>query len=106
MSQSFESAKINTFFFGVEDFFKENPSLPANERMSLFREIKDALYKRAASFRRGNPDIFCYYVTTGTWHDQDHANAVIGAFEHRLASTNMLDKIKIEMVGARDLQEL
>lgn len=58
-SSDFDGAKINNFFFGVEDFLKENPALPANERMVVARDIKKALYQRAASFKRGNPDIFC-----------------------------------------------
>lgn len=106
IASEFEGAKINNFFFGVEDFFKEEPALPSNEKMKNLREIKDALYQRAASFKRGNPDIFCYYSTTGTWQRPKHTSAIISAFIDRLQSTNLLDKVTVEMLDAKALQQM
>lgn len=105
-SSDFDGAKINNFFFGVEDFLKETPTLPANDRMKIARDIKLELYKKAASFKRGNPDIYCYYVTTGTWQTPAHIEAINAAFIDRLTATNMLDNIKLDMVDARELQRL
>ncbi|MEA3014666.1 MAG: hypothetical protein QOD42_3211 [Sphingomonadales bacterium] len=105
-ASEFEGAKINTFFFGVEDFFKDSPALPSNEKMDNARAIKDALYARAASFKRGNPDIFCYYVSTGNWQAPQHTMAIINAFVDRLQNTNLLDNIKVEMLDAKGLQQL
>lgn len=105
-SSNFDGAKINTFFFGIEDFFKDHPALPSNEKMLNARAIKDALYNRAASFKRGNPDIYCYYVSTGNWQEPQHTVAIIDAFRDRLQSSNLLDNIYIEMVDARHLQQL
>lgn len=106
ISSEFDSAKINSFFFGVEDFFRDTPQLPANDKMNVAREIKSALYERAANFKRGNPDIFCSYVTTGNWQEPVHTKSVIDAFTHRLASTNMLDAVKVDMIDARELQRM
>jgi hypothetical protein len=105
-SSEFEGAKINTFFFGVEDFFKDEPALPSNEKMNNARKIKDELYNRAASFKRGNPDIYCYYASTGTWQAPTHTAAIINAFKDRLQSTNLLDNVTIEMLDAKALQQL
>lgn len=105
-ASGFEGAKINTFFFGVEDFFKEEPALPSNDKMMNARAIKDALYGRAASFKRGNPDIFCYYAATGTWQSPQHTVAIVNAFIDRLQATNLLDKVAVEMLDAKALQQM
>lgn len=106
VSQEFNGSKINSFFFGVEDFFRDQPQLPSNEKMENARSIKNELYERAASFKRGNPDVFCYYVTNGSWQAPDHTVAIISAFRDRLSKTNLVDKITVEMIDARRLQEL
>lgn len=106
ISSEFSGQKINTFFFGIEDFFKEAPSLPMNDKMAAAHAIKEKLYRKAAHFTRGNPDIFCYYASTGTWGSPQHTVAIIEAFKSRLAGTNLLDRIKVEMVDARSAQQL
>ncbi|WP_174287088.1 AIPR family protein [Sphingomonas bacterium] len=105
-SSSFEGAKINTFFFGIEDFFKESPALPSNSAMNNARKIRQALYERAASFKRGNPDIFCYYASTGSWSAPQHTVAIIAAFKDRLQATNLLDNVSIDMLDAKALQKM
>ena len=105
-SSQFDSQKINSFFFGIEDFFQDVPRLPANDMIKSARLIKDELYINAASFKRGNPDIFAYYCCTGNWQEQDHATAVMEAFKGRLQSTNLVEDISVQMIGARELQRL
>lgn len=105
-SAEFSGQKINGFFFGVEDFFKDNPSLPMNDRMKNAFAIKEELYRKAALFTRGNPDVYCYYTSTGTWQSPQHTVAIIESFKDRLANTNLVDKVHVEMVDARAAQQL
>ena len=103
-SSTFEAQKINSFYFGVEDFFRDDPQLPANDRVTLARQIKSEIYTHAATFKRGNPDVYCYYCTSGNWQEQQNATAVRDAFRERLLATNLIDRIEAQMIGARDLQ--
>lgn len=66
-SSSFEAAKIGTFGFGVNDFFKESPSLPRNQTIQDLAAVMTAVYKLSPKFTRGNPVCRLYYVTTGKW---------------------------------------
>ncbi|EDL50123.1 AIPR family protein [Erythrobacter sp. SD-21] len=104
-SATFEAAKIDNFFFGIKDFFKENPRLPANDEIKRAREIKTEIYDSAAYFKRGNPDVFCYYCTTGNWDSQPNAVAREESFVSDLISTNLVERVSVNMLGARDLQQ-
>lgn len=75
-SPSFEAAKIGTFGFGVQDFFKEVPTLPRNEAITNAAAIAKAIFDRSPKFTRGNPVCRLYYVTTGKWVED--ANLVAG----------------------------
>jgi hypothetical protein len=66
-SSNFECAKIGQFAFGVQDFFKENPTLPRSKATASAAEIMSAVYERSSKFKRGNPTCKLYYMTTGTW---------------------------------------
>jgi hypothetical protein len=66
-SACFEAAKIGTFGFGVNDFFKEAPSLPRNQAIQDWAEVMSAVYALSPKFIRGNPVCRRCYVTTGKW---------------------------------------
>lgn len=106
VSSSFDSGKVHKFLFGIEDFFAEVPSLSSSPSLDNVRQIKDEIFRRAAAFKRGNPDVYCYYVSTGSWQDPSDVNAIIQAARSRLHATNMLENVTIEMVDARKLQQL
>jgi hypothetical protein len=61
-SSAFGSAKIGEFGFGVEEFFKENPSLPRNAGIKDAAEIMRAIFNKSGLFRRGNPVCRMFYL--------------------------------------------
>ena len=64
-SSNFNGGDINTFLFGIKDFFSESPRLVRNEDIQKFAELSNYVYSKAAVFRK-NPDLKIYYVTTRT----------------------------------------
>lgn len=101
-SSSFNSSEINTFIFGLKDFFSETPQLVRNEDIQKFAELSDYLYENAASFRI-NPNIKLYFVTTGTWTGDQNLSAVINAGKTELEQKNLFNNISFAPYGAREL---
>ncbi len=103
-SASFETSKIGQFGFGVADFFKEQPTLPRNERVAAAAEIMGAIYGKSSRFTRGNPVCRLYYATTGRWTGDKALEARRGAVQEDLLHLNIFRDVDFQAVGADSLQ--
>lgn len=101
-SSSFESAEINTFIFGVQDFFSLSPRLVRNEDVKRFSDISNYLFEKAPKFRR-NPNIKLFFVTTGKWTGDTNLQAIIDAGLTSIEQTNLFEKVLFTPFGAREL---
>jgi hypothetical protein len=104
-SQGFDAAKIGTFSFGVQDFFKEKPALPRNSTVQEAAEIMAAIYDKSMKFR-GNPACRLYYVTTGKWNAEPALEARRKTAISDLEATQLFGSVEFIPVGAADLQKL
>lgn len=105
-SSSFESSKIGQFGFGVVDFFSESPSLPQNENVKLRSRITNEIFSRSSLFKKGNPQCFLYYITTGRWTDDQNLLARKEAVSHDLRDLKLFRRIVFECFDAETLQGL
>jgi hypothetical protein len=87
-SSNFSSGDLNTFIFGVKDFFSESPSLVRNEDIKKFAELSDHLYKMAPHFKE-NPILKLYFCTTGKWQDDRNLKGVIDQGVNDLEQFNL-----------------
>lgn len=101
-SSNFDSGDMNTFLFGVQDFFSIKPKLVRNDDVKRLAEISNYLFQKAPKFRE-NPTLKLYYVTTGKWVDDVNLKAVIDNGISLLEQTNLFEKIKFMPFGAREL---
>jgi hypothetical protein len=101
-SPNFDSGDINTFIFGVQDFFSLTPKLVRNEDITRFAEISNYLFKKAPKFRE-NPSLKLFYVTTGKWTNDVNLRAVIDSGITSLEQSNLFDAIEFTPFGAREL---
>lgn len=105
-SPNFETAKIGQFGFGVVDFFSEKPSLRQNNQVALKAKIINEIYSRSSMFKKGNPQCFLYYITTGRWvHDQNLINRS-NAVKKDLEDTGLFKKVSFECLGAEKVQNI
>jgi len=76
----FDSAKIGSFGFGVRDFFGD-AKLPCNDIIQNYLDVMNKIYQNSPKFRPYKPSCYLYYVTTGTWNNNQNlvtrANAEI-----------------------------
>ncbi|MGO9272359.1 MAG: hypothetical protein ACLQOO_19375 [Terriglobia bacterium] len=105
-SPIFDAAKIGSFGFGVQDFFKDQPSLKRNEKITSAADVMAAIYRRAAKFKRGNPICKLYYVTTGRWISDPTLEARRRAVVTDLENTNLFREVDFMPVDAEGLQKL
>lgn len=101
-SSNFDSGDMNTFLFGVQDFFSLKPKLVRNDDVKRLAEISNYLFQKAPKFRE-NPSLKLYYVTTGKWVEDVNLKAVIESGKALLEQTNLFDSIKFTPFGAREL---
>jgi len=104
-SPSFESSSINTFLFGVKDFFSESPGLVRNNDIQRFAEISNYILQNAIHFKT-NPMCKLYYITTGQWSDDPNHIAVVDSGLSQLRAENIFEDVSFFPVGASDLSKL
>ncbi len=102
----FDGAKIGSFGFSVADFFKSEPSLPRNEEIKAAAEIMTELYNRGPKFKRGNPICRLYFVTTGTWTNDQTLESRRRAAVDDLHATNLFREVTFTPLGADGIQKL
>lgn len=104
-SANFETTKIGQFGFGVEDFFKDKPSIPRNENVQAAAEIMGAIYSRSSKFKR-NPACRLYYVTTGRWVGDKNLEARRRSVLDALVEQGIFRDVEFEPIGADTIQKL
>lgn len=101
----FDSSKIGSFGFGVEDFFKDQPSLIRNARVQEAAEIWAAILARG-NLIRNKPVCRLYYATTGTWNADANNVARINGARAALDATQLFSSVDFLCHGANDLHKL
>lgn len=101
-SSNFSGADINTFIFGILDFYSDNPKLVRNESLQKFAEISNHIFDNAPKFKK-NPTIKLFYVTTGKWTDDQNLKAVMTSGLDGIEQTNLFNKVYFTPFGAREI---
>ncbi|MCD9506563.1 AIPR family protein [Photobacterium phosphoreum] len=104
-SSNFETKDMNTFYFGVNDFFATEPKLPRNNDIKKFADISDFILNKASDFK-DNPKCKTFYITTGVVKDDDNINAVVNTSKDTLNSLNLFETIEHSIIGANELGKL
>jgi len=105
-SPSFEAAKIGQFIFGVLDFFSERPNLPRNEKMQFYDRLWQMILEHSKLFKKGNPQCFLYYVTSGKWADDPNLTIRRDSGRKEVEALGLFRKVFFECIDAERLQRL
>jgi hypothetical protein len=103
-SSSFETAKIGQFIFGVLDFFSENPALPRSDEIEQKSKILNAIYDNSSKFKKGNPNCFLYYATTGKWVNDQNLTIRMRSAKDDLENLGIFNNIEFECIDANQIQ--
>ena len=104
-SSNFNTAEMHQFYFGIQDFFSEEPQLPRNEDVVRASELADYILSFASEFKE-NPICKNYYVTTGTYNSDDqNIEARLTEFSN-FENLNLFSKIESHVLGANEIGKL
>jgi hypothetical protein len=105
-SSNFDTTEMRSFYYGVNDFFSEDPKLPRNEDVTKFSEISNYILEKASDFKE-NPKCKTYYITTGVLNLSDpHISAVTIGAKEDLLKNNLFEVVDIHVLGANEVGKL
>lgn len=100
-SDSLDYGQISKFLDAVYDFFTDLKLLSGDQIEDLVG-VRDAVFAAAT---RSNPDLKCFFCTTGSGEVPKAIQALIDRNRSRLEALNLFGPIDISCLGARDIQE-
>ncbi len=100
-SDSLDYGQISKFLDAVYDFFTDLKLLHGEQIEDLVG-ARDQVFAAAT---RSNPDLKCYFCTTGSGEVSQAIGALIQSNKSRLEALNIFGAINISCLGARDIQE-
>jgi hypothetical protein len=104
-SSGFDTKEMHSFYFGVNDFFSEDPKLPRNDDIKKYAELSEHLLENASDFK-DNPVCKTFYVTTGVLNEDQNISAVVNSSINELESYNLFERVEAKVIGANDLGKL
>jgi AIPR protein len=105
-SNGFETQKIGQFHYGVNDFFKTTPTLNQNDDLKKKFKIANEILSRSSKFKKGNPQCFLYYTTTGKWNGDINLSARKDSVIKDLQDLTLFRKVDFEFIDAEKIQGL
>lgn len=104
-SSSFDTKEMHAFYFGINDFFSEDPKLNRNNDIKKYAEISEYLLENASEFKN-NPICKTFYITTGIVNEDQNISAVISSSVKQLESLNLFETVEPNILGANELGKL
>lgn len=104
-SSNFDTKEMHVFYFGISDFFAENPKLARNEDIKKFADLSEYLLDNASEFKY-NPVCKTFYITTGVVNEDQNISAVIDSSVADLESYNLFERVEAKVLGANELGKL
>ena len=104
ISESFSAAAVEMMGRAIKDFFGDG-ELATSEFLKRSLAIKKVIYDRATLFRKGNPAVEAFMVTTGRWHEPLVVRHSMTKLKEELRGTRLFGNIEVEPVDADNLNE-
>lgn len=105
-SSNFETSKITQFSYGIADFLSTNPVSIQNDRIKLKYRIVGEIFRRSGKFKKGNPQCYLYYSTTGKWTGDPNLIGRRATVISDLQDLNLFRKVDFEFIDAEKIQTL
>lgn len=104
-SSSFDNTEIGNLLTYSKLFFSDDTSMFHTAEMQHFIELKEYIFAKGDKLKK-NPELFLYYVTLGTWTDDENLQATVSVGKESLRGTNLFSNISFEPCGSEKIQDL
>jgi hypothetical protein len=105
-ASNFNGADISNFLFGVRDIFNPESQMPKSNKIKEKIILINAIYEKPALFKRGNPNLKLYYVSTGKWQADQYLTTKINSEIELLKDMNIFKEALFNPVDAIGIQKL
>lgn len=106
-SESFEGTALSDLGSFASDFIEEDSCKTDTEAVKKLRNLKNLIYKQAKYFKRRNPNIHLFYVTTGQEPENDiNFNRRIKKIKDDFKGKGNTNDCQIHLIGSREIQKL
>jgi hypothetical protein len=105
-SPTFDGSQMGNFGFAVEQFFVPNSLLSKNPAVACAIAVMRAIYDKSSKFKRGNPSLKLYYVTTGRWTNDPLLEERRQRVINDLMNTGSFSDVEFTPIGAPEIQKL
>jgi hypothetical protein len=99
----FSGQDIVTLLDGVDEFFSEEPTLPANDDIANDRSVMQEIYDNSIKFRKNKPYCQISFVSTGQWTNDDYLLGVINKRIDQLKKKGLFSEVAFKPVDADEL---
>lgn len=99
-SENMDYGDVGKFLDSVYDFFTDMKLL-SGEQIEDLASAKNTVFETAT---KSNPELLCYYCTTGSGEISSPIKTLIESNKERLESLNIFSVISIHCLGAKDIQ--
>ncbi|MFZ5941715.1 MAG: AIPR family protein [Bacteroidota bacterium] len=103
-SEGFSTAKIGQIGYGITDFLSDRPTLPQNENIKHRVLIINEIFSRSSKFKKGNPQCYIYYCTSGRWTGDQALSARRDAVKNDILELSLFRKVEFECIDAERIQ--
>jgi hypothetical protein len=101
-SDRLDYGQISKFLDAVYDFFIPDQKLLKGEQIDDLISVRNQVFSAAT---KSNPDLKCYFCTTGSGEVSQHIESLISDNKSRLESLSIFGSIDIQCLGAKEIQE-
>jgi hypothetical protein len=105
-ASKFDGAEIGNFLFGVRDIFNFKSEIPKGQKVQEKISLIKGIYEKSSLFKRGNPRLKMYYVSTGNWQDEQYLRGKINADLEILKNMNIFQDVTFDPIDASHIQRL
>lgn len=104
-SSSFDNTEVGNLLTYSKLFFSDDTSMFHTPEMQHFIELKEYIFSKGDKLKK-NPELFLFYVTLGTWIEDENIQATISVGKESLRGTNLFSNISFEPCGSEKIQDL
>jgi hypothetical protein len=105
-SSSFSGSDMGSFIHGVKDFLSDEPQLVQNAKIQTIKQVWEEIILKSSYMVNRRPHCKLFYVSTGKWVEDQNLKAVIKSGENEIDAIGLFDSIKLEPLGASEIQRL
>lgn len=105
-SPTFEAAQMGSFGYSVEQFFTPGSEISKTPALASSIAVMRSLYSKSSKFKRGNPALRLYYVTTGRWENVPVLEERRQRIASDLSATGSFSTVEFTPIGAPDIHKL